>query len=373
MVRGVLALVACFVCFRHWRLMNDAFWCCVYIKILLCQQDNVVCNKDHSALPNTQNTWPAAVSAWLFLLQLWASRWNWSFFRRNSGQQADRYKCINTEPACEMQNNTNKLNIKTVTNVVYVCLCLNFEKIFHIWWNVHNNNLKLYTKGRRSVQLNWLSIRFPIPQVFKGFQWPKGIYVPNQPEYLLWHMQTSFFILQCAALDGKCSISCDDEVSLFSRSQSTLRESSDSLTHISLLQNINCYLIDNNGFILVAEDYTLVRHGWKSLFLSQLYISFSFHCNQKIESIVYLVISTSDVRPCSKNCCSKKLREHIMTASQQVGDTSGLSVCKEGSTTVYQFYLVWCKWKVFTDSGRGSLLRLISVNVSLSLFVAWDQ
>uniref|UniRef100_A0A6Q2Z4H2 VWFA domain-containing protein n=1 Tax=Esox lucius TaxID=8010 RepID=A0A6Q2Z4H2_ESOLU len=37
---------------------------------------------------------------------------------------------------------------------------------------------------------------------------------------------------QCAALDGKCSISCDDE-------------------------NINCYLIDNNGFILVAEDYSL--------------------------------------------------------------------------------------------------------------------
>ncbi|KAF3696953.1 Voltage-dependent calcium channel subunit alpha-2/delta-3 [Channa argus] len=37
---------------------------------------------------------------------------------------------------------------------------------------------------------------------------------------------------QCAALDGKCSISCDEE-------------------------DINCYLIDNNGFILVAEDYTL--------------------------------------------------------------------------------------------------------------------
>ncbi|CAL8276491.1 unnamed protein product [Boreogadus saida] len=37
---------------------------------------------------------------------------------------------------------------------------------------------------------------------------------------------------QCAALDGKCSINCDDE-------------------------NINCYLIDNNGFVLVAEDYTL--------------------------------------------------------------------------------------------------------------------
>lgn len=231
----------------------------------------------------------------LFLLQLWASRWNWTFFRRNSGQQADRYKCINTDSAhVKCVTIPCELNIKTVTvtNVVYVCLCLNFEKIFHIWWSVHNNNLKLYTKGHRSVQLNLLSINFPNLQVFKGFQLPKGIYVPNQPEYLLWHMQmqTSFFILQCAALDGKCSISCDDEVSLFSFSQSTLREfvirtSYDSLTHISILQNINCYLIDNNGFILVAEDYTLVRHGWKSLhslFLSQLYISFWFHCNQKI-------------------------------------------------------------------------------------------
>ncbi|XP_035193770.1 voltage-dependent calcium channel subunit alpha-2/delta-3 [Oxyura jamaicensis] len=35
---------------------------------------------------------------------------------------------------------------------------------------------------------------------------------------------------QCASLDGRCSISCDDE-------------------------SINCYLIDNNGFILVSEDY----------------------------------------------------------------------------------------------------------------------
>uniref|UniRef100_A0A672Y9W6 Calcium channel, voltage dependent, alpha2/delta subunit 3 n=1 Tax=Sphaeramia orbicularis TaxID=375764 RepID=A0A672Y9W6_9TELE len=34
---------------------------------------------------------------------------------------------------------------------------------------------------------------------------------------------------QCTALDGKCSISCDNE-------------------------DINCYLIDNNGFILVTED-----------------------------------------------------------------------------------------------------------------------
>ncbi|KAI4895091.1 hypothetical protein NFI96_026220 [Prochilodus magdalenae] len=37
---------------------------------------------------------------------------------------------------------------------------------------------------------------------------------------------------QCAALDGKCSISCDNH-------------------------DINCYLIDNNGFILVAEDSSL--------------------------------------------------------------------------------------------------------------------
>ncbi|KAM9535911.1 voltage-dependent calcium channel subunit alpha-2/delta-3-like [Salvelinus alpinus] len=36
---------------------------------------------------------------------------------------------------------------------------------------------------------------------------------------------------QCAALDGKCSISCDNE-------------------------DIKCYLIDNNGFILVTEDYS---------------------------------------------------------------------------------------------------------------------
>ncbi|XP_031422184.1 voltage-dependent calcium channel subunit alpha-2/delta-3 isoform X2 [Clupea harengus] len=37
---------------------------------------------------------------------------------------------------------------------------------------------------------------------------------------------------QCAALDGKCSISCDND-------------------------DINCYLVDNNGFILVAEDNSL--------------------------------------------------------------------------------------------------------------------
>ncbi|CAB1354120.1 unnamed protein product [Coregonus sp. 'balchen'] len=36
---------------------------------------------------------------------------------------------------------------------------------------------------------------------------------------------------QCAALDGKCTISCDNE-------------------------DIKCYLIDNNGFILVTEDYS---------------------------------------------------------------------------------------------------------------------
>uniref|UniRef100_A0A671YM69 Calcium channel, voltage dependent, alpha2/delta subunit 3 n=1 Tax=Sparus aurata TaxID=8175 RepID=A0A671YM69_SPAAU len=37
------------------------------------------------------------------------------------------------------------------------------------------------------------------------------------------------FCAQCTALDGKCSISCDNE-------------------------DINCYLIDNNGFILVTEE-----------------------------------------------------------------------------------------------------------------------
>ncbi|XP_060926203.1 voltage-dependent calcium channel subunit alpha-2/delta-3 [Limanda limanda] len=36
---------------------------------------------------------------------------------------------------------------------------------------------------------------------------------------------------QCTALDGKCSISCDNE-------------------------DINCYLIDNNGFILVTEEHS---------------------------------------------------------------------------------------------------------------------
>uniref|UniRef100_A0A4W5RCH3 Calcium channel, voltage dependent, alpha2/delta subunit 3 n=1 Tax=Hucho hucho TaxID=62062 RepID=A0A4W5RCH3_9TELE len=36
---------------------------------------------------------------------------------------------------------------------------------------------------------------------------------------------------QCAAMDGKCTISCDNE-------------------------DIKCYLIDNNGFILVTEDYS---------------------------------------------------------------------------------------------------------------------
>ncbi|XP_063072707.1 voltage-dependent calcium channel subunit alpha-2/delta-3 [Engraulis encrasicolus] len=38
---------------------------------------------------------------------------------------------------------------------------------------------------------------------------------------------------QCAALDGKCSISCDSG-------------------------DIKCYLIDNNGFILVSEEYTQI-------------------------------------------------------------------------------------------------------------------
>uniref|UniRef100_A0AAQ6AMA2 VWFA domain-containing protein n=1 Tax=Amphiprion ocellaris TaxID=80972 RepID=A0AAQ6AMA2_AMPOC len=41
---------------------------------------------------------------------------------------------------------------------------------------------------------------------------------------------------QCTALDGKCSISCDNEV----------------------ITDINCYLIDNNGFILVTEEQSQV-------------------------------------------------------------------------------------------------------------------
>uniref|UniRef100_A0A8C5H705 VWFA domain-containing protein n=1 Tax=Gouania willdenowi TaxID=441366 RepID=A0A8C5H705_GOUWI len=49
---------------------------------------------------------------------------------------------------------------------------------------------------------------------------------------------------QCAAVDGKCSISCDDE-------------------------HVDCYLIDNNGFILVSEDYTLVSLIFKILTLSR--------------------------------------------------------------------------------------------------------
>uniref|UniRef100_A0A8C7XMB5 Calcium channel, voltage dependent, alpha2/delta subunit 3 n=1 Tax=Oryzias sinensis TaxID=183150 RepID=A0A8C7XMB5_9TELE len=41
---------------------------------------------------------------------------------------------------------------------------------------------------------------------------------------------------QCTALDGKCSISCDNDVST----------------------DVNCYLIDNNGFILVTEEQSQV-------------------------------------------------------------------------------------------------------------------
>uniref|UniRef100_A0A3B4FR86 Voltage-dependent calcium channel subunit alpha-2/delta-3-like n=1 Tax=Pundamilia nyererei TaxID=303518 RepID=A0A3B4FR86_9CICH len=43
---------------------------------------------------------------------------------------------------------------------------------------------------------------------------------------------------QCTALDGKCSISCDNE-------------------------DINCYLIDNNGFILVTEEQSQVLFATK--------------------------------------------------------------------------------------------------------------
>uniref|UniRef100_A0A671YMQ0 Calcium channel, voltage dependent, alpha2/delta subunit 3 n=1 Tax=Sparus aurata TaxID=8175 RepID=A0A671YMQ0_SPAAU len=49
---------------------------------------------------------------------------------------------------------------------------------------------------------------------------------------------------QCTALDGKCSISCDNE-------------------------DINCYLIDNNGFILVTEEQSQVLCTSLFVFTSQ--------------------------------------------------------------------------------------------------------
>uniref|UniRef100_A0A8D3E3Q5 Calcium channel, voltage dependent, alpha2/delta subunit 3 n=1 Tax=Scophthalmus maximus TaxID=52904 RepID=A0A8D3E3Q5_SCOMX len=53
---------------------------------------------------------------------------------------------------------------------------------------------------------------------------------------------------QCTALDGKCSISCDNE-------------------------DINCYLIDNNGFILVTEEQSQVQ---RACLCQHVYIFTSF-------------------------------------------------------------------------------------------------
>uniref|UniRef100_A0A3B3TIQ3 Calcium voltage-gated channel auxiliary subunit alpha2delta 3 n=1 Tax=Poecilia latipinna TaxID=48699 RepID=A0A3B3TIQ3_9TELE len=77
---------------------------------------------------------------------------------------------------------------------------------------------------------------------------------------------------QCAALDGKCSISCDDE-------------------------HINCYLIDNNGFILVAEDYTLVRHTSTHLVFDAVAQSALALSLSKCWLSMYLLLS------CHQTCC----------------------------------------------------------------------
>ncbi|EFB23572.1 hypothetical protein PANDA_001368 [Ailuropoda melanoleuca] len=68
---------------------------------------------------------------------------------------------------------------------------------------------------------------------------------------------------KCASLDGKCSISCDDEPpspdesTRILQGEQKMRKFS-SMGHLEelLRATVNCYLIDNNGFILVSEDYT---------------------------------------------------------------------------------------------------------------------
>uniref|UniRef100_A0AAQ5WYA6 VWFA domain-containing protein n=1 Tax=Amphiprion ocellaris TaxID=80972 RepID=A0AAQ5WYA6_AMPOC len=68
--------------------------------------------------------------------------------------------------------------------------------------------------------------------VFKlTFVWLSAVGIQMKLEFF----QRKFWTAcrQCTALDGKCSISCDNE-------------------------DINCYLIDNNGFILVTEEQSQV-------------------------------------------------------------------------------------------------------------------
>jgi len=68
---------------------------------------------------------------------------------------------------------------------------------------------------------------------------------------------------QCSALDGKCSISCESEVRVCCTPRWMLVVFGVILCELMLTlwpfsQDINCYLIDNNGFILVTEEVSQV-------------------------------------------------------------------------------------------------------------------
>lgn len=74
------------------------------------------------------------------------------------------------------------------------------------------------------------------------------------------------FSAQCTALDGKCSISCDSEVTTLHTTGKRVQLQAFNFTPFLLTfyftwsswQDINCYLIDNNGFILVTEEQSQV-------------------------------------------------------------------------------------------------------------------
>lgn len=74
------------------------------------------------------------------------------------------------------------------------------------------------------------------------------------------------FSAQCTALDGKCSISCDSEVTALHTTGKKVQVRAFNFTPFLLTfyftwfssQDINCYLIDNNGFILVTEEQSQV-------------------------------------------------------------------------------------------------------------------
>lgn len=78
-----------------------------------------------------------------------------------------------------------------------------------------------------------------------------------------WSVKTKslMFRAQCTALDGKCTISCDNQVrkvtylwflTVFCRASVNISPP------LPFWQDINCYLIDNNGFILVTEEQSQV-------------------------------------------------------------------------------------------------------------------